>query len=101
MFNRCDDPVFRRPRVGLGLNKAGRKLAASTSPTEPQTAQSHYGSREVRIETRRRTTCVATKAKNKNNTQRRNQHRSAIDISDRLIEPGLFRHHAGVTFFSL
>ena len=53
----------------VGPGKAGRKLAASTSPTEPQTAQSHYGSRKVRIETRRRTTCVATKTKNRKKTQ--------------------------------
>ena len=58
----------RELRVGLGLHKAVRKLAASTSPTDPNRHRATNGSLKVRIETRRRTT-----TRNNHNQQQQRQ----------------------------
>jgi hypothetical protein len=52
----------------LGLRKAVRKLAASTSPTDPNRHRATNGSLKVRIETRRRTT-----TRNNHNQQQQRQ----------------------------
>jgi Skp family chaperone for outer membrane proteins len=81
------NPASRWLRVALGLHKAGRKLAASTSPLTPTRHRATNGSLKVRIETRWRTT-----TRNNQNKQQQRQRRyegkkqKPLDASDLLIE---------------
>jgi hypothetical protein len=58
----------------LGLHKAGRKLAASTSPSDPNTTQSH----ERLIQSANRNTVENNLRNNQNQQQQRQKDNNAM-----------------------
>ena len=83
---------------GWALNEADRKLAASTSPSDPNRHRATSGSLKVRIETRWRTTCGTTKTEQQERLKRLGKkNRKPLDVNDLLIETRLCRQF-GLTF---